>query len=290
MPGSLDPVWAKIARAKAHSDELEKHILRTYRRKLNHPQIGIKADPQTREGILYISKMRDLSEINRQTALIAGDVIHNLRSALDHLVYQLAVEHTNDNIVDPNATQFPICDRRGRSPDKKGRGGSGFRREAKRHLGEVDLLHRARIESFQPYPRRKGRNFLYLRLLRDLDNRDKHRLLVPSIIAPASFTYPLTPMVALILRRVATRRRVIPSGGLPLSTSGLRINRVPIELGTELRRLMPFSPTHKGFKVKVIGSLMPTVTFGDGGPTIIATHRMIETVTHIVGSFEDAFE
>jgi hypothetical protein len=74
----------KIERAKLHIRDLEIAI-QAFRDSNPYP-VGTKRDPQTRQLIYYLLSVR---ETPFTIAAIVGDVIQNLRSALDHLAYQL---------------------------------------------------------------------------------------------------------------------------------------------------------------------------------------------------------
>jgi hypothetical protein len=88
--------------------------------------------------------------------LAVSDCIHNFRSALDHLIFELA---WHDSGVSQNGTQFPICD-----------DVLDFQRLAPRYLRGCTPAHIDAIEAYQPY---KGIN--WTKTLRDISNPDKHR-------------------------------------------------------------------------------------------------------------------
>jgi hypothetical protein len=95
--------------------------------------------------------------------LIAGDVLFNLRAALDHLAYQLVVTNgtTDENTL--RNTYFPIFDSASTCAKKlkeKTRGMSDAARDA--------------IRDVKPY--RGGSHLLWQ--LQQLNNRDKHRSLI----------------------------------------------------------------------------------------------------------------
>jgi hypothetical protein len=98
--------------------------------------------------------------------IVAGDIFHNLRSALDHLVWQLALKNTS---TPSPITAFPIC--------IKNNGDTS--RHMNRLLKDVSDDARQVIESLQPY------NTTYLRkpehhglwMLDQLSNFDKHRII-----------------------------------------------------------------------------------------------------------------
>jgi hypothetical protein len=110
-------------------------------------------------------------------ALIAGDAAHNARSALDHLALKL-VEHAFHQQFERRMTEneqrgvaFPVS----LSPD-----------EFKRALGRNRLPHMAAtvldlVEGVQPYNVANVPADAQLALLSDLDNRDKHRMLTPTV-------------------------------------------------------------------------------------------------------------
>lgn len=99
--------------------------------------------------------------MNRPTppraARLIGEVVENLRSALDYLVYELAC-FDSKGIVDK--TQFVITDSE-----------ENFRSN-KWHLNGLSGEHIAAIERLQPY-----RGCYWTKLIRDISNSDKHRQL-----------------------------------------------------------------------------------------------------------------
>jgi len=85
-----------------------------------------------------------------------SEMIHNLRAALDYLVYELAHLDFGKRV---NGTQFPIEDSPG-----------GFAKKVGTYLKGINGPHVTKIELLQPY---KGVN--WTRQLRIFSNRDKHR-------------------------------------------------------------------------------------------------------------------
>jgi hypothetical protein len=92
--------------------------------------------------------------------LAISDGVHNLRSAADYFVYELA---RIDSGTAQHGTQFPICDTK-----------PAFDSVVKRHLRGVNQQHRGVIESLQPF-----RGCRWTRILREISNPDKHRTLTP---------------------------------------------------------------------------------------------------------------
>lgn len=176
---SLRSCWAKIDRAKEHRDLLARLLRDTFSVETNRPRLGIKFDARTGRHVLYISYLPDLDHVLRRASLCLGDIVHNFRSALDHLTYQLALWNTGGHVSRPKRVQFPILD----EPDH-------FNSARSDALREVHPDHQAIIERFQPYhglPEALGigPSFHSLAVLRDLDNADKVRLITPVLMPPA---------------------------------------------------------------------------------------------------------
>ena len=94
-----------------------------------------------------------------------GEVVYNLRSALDYLIFELA-RHDSGRVQD--GTQFLIEDVRSDPSDKT----RGFLPKSKRMKG-VSPAHIDMIEKLQPY-----NGVDWTKTLRDISNADKHRQLV----------------------------------------------------------------------------------------------------------------
>jgi hypothetical protein len=111
-----------------------------------------------------------VAEIPLRFSLLAGDLVHNLRSALDYLAYQLV---RLDNGKPGRRTAWPIF---GEKP--VGRSLSRYNAMVKGIKNEDALVM---IDWFQPH--KKPANLLRenLELLAELDNIDKHRLVRPAV-------------------------------------------------------------------------------------------------------------
>jgi hypothetical protein len=100
----------------------------------------------------------------RDLGPLIGDAVHNIRSALDYLIYELAPP----NVRAKGTTQFPISLTPQKFTD------SAFRIEG------ITGDERKLIERVQPYHSDHPRTHP-LAVLNRLSNRDKHRLLVPVV-------------------------------------------------------------------------------------------------------------
>src|SRR5215217_3489518 len=86
----IELIREKVARAKKHLADLI--VLRnTFIGQAEPDMIKVDTDPETGNEITKIVQIFDPPP---GIALIAGDAIHNLRSALDHLAYQLVLVET----------------------------------------------------------------------------------------------------------------------------------------------------------------------------------------------------
>lgn len=101
--------------------------------------------------------------------LAISDAIHNLRAAMDYLVYQLA---KLDSGQFQTGTQFPIED--AKIATAPGGNIVGFDISKKKMLKGLSPDHIDRLEQLQPY---KGVD--WTKHLRDISNPDKHRDLTP---------------------------------------------------------------------------------------------------------------
>lgn len=156
----MDPLaspLAKLGRARKHLNDLHAEIQAFF---ATGPYVvRTRRDPTTRRLVYYVHSVRPTPA---QLADIAGDAVHALRSALDHLAYQLVISGTGQ--PGPfSHVYFPIWDTRKEHDAKKTRQTRGMTAAA---LGAIDAV--------QPY---QGGNQVLWRLHK-LDNIDKHRELI----------------------------------------------------------------------------------------------------------------
>jgi len=167
----MDGAKAKVKWAEKRIKELDSAIdsfLNPVGR-LKPYSIGIKRDSQTGE-IIYHLASREI--VPNDIVLLAGDVLQNLRSALDYAVCSLTV--ANGKSVS-SQTGFPIFDHAPASPDDQSLltrkiGGAG--KEA------IDYI-------LQTKPYEGGNQALWR--LHALNIRDKHRLLLTAGVALGDF-------------------------------------------------------------------------------------------------------
>jgi hypothetical protein len=137
---------------------------------------------------------------------IIGDCIHNLRAALDNLVYELALAHHGGR-VPPDfevKLQFPIFDHSAK-----------FASKGKNMIGGIAPAAQAIIEELQPYHREDTFRKDRLWQLHWLDIEDKHRLPHVVLFAQMGTAYfvpdnltidDIEPIFSLIERRAPIAR------------------------------------------------------------------------------------
>ena len=151
---------ARLGRAEEHVETVERQIHTWFG---HRPYRFVRhANPEfTRHSLtIRITKPPVLS----QWSLIASDAVHNMRCALDHLVYGLAIRRFGDPPPDAKRLVFPICD----SP-------KDFQK-ARSRICRLSAPVQTAVEHLQPYYRSHPDLPPLLGLVRNLDNANKHRL------------------------------------------------------------------------------------------------------------------
>ena len=257
MTISLNGCRAKVARAKEHKEILKDYLRETFSTDKNRIGVGVRFDANTSEHVTYISRVPDLGDHFEYIALIVGDILQNLRSALDHLAWQLALWHTNGNIKKPRRVQFPIID----NPQD-------FPKARNDALAEIYPAHQTIIERFQPY---KGIDGVLLGLLNGLCTVDKHRLVIPIMIRPAD-----------IETGAGVARNLIEVGKFPY-TSAVTLMAYPIELGAEIMRVRVAQRMLEP-DVEIWGAFTPTIAFSEARPVLDTIDYIASAVIRVICS------
>lgn len=167
---------AKYQRAKDHFDNLNGKVLQRYGDG-GHPTFRISRgiDPINSESFQWVVQSVDQPPL--EWATIVGDVVHNLRSSLDHMVYELSFLGTRGR--PGGRTSFPCSLTRAswRSDETQKVRLNGVLERHKKVLyraqpcyGRQDNAKPASFELRRRHP---------LQVLHDLWNDDKHRMLLP---------------------------------------------------------------------------------------------------------------
>jgi len=99
----VSAIRAKAERSRKHIDEAGAYV-QSYLQS-NPYRIATRRDPETRRLHYYVSS---ITEPSQQLSAIIGDALHNLRSTLDHLAYQLVLVGTGQ--LPSRRVYFPVCD------------------------------------------------------------------------------------------------------------------------------------------------------------------------------------
>ncbi len=163
----LDGIAAKLDRAQEHLKALHAQ-LPAFLDEKPHRFVGY-LDPQARRYSIRVIIEKDPPLL---WSIIVGDFVHNLRSALDHLIWQLVIvgggKPTRSNQF-PIFTQEPHTERQREAWDRMTNG-----------LSE-DILNA--VKQVQPYTTPDRAKETGLALLNGLSNEDKHRLPVATVTA-----------------------------------------------------------------------------------------------------------
>jgi hypothetical protein len=167
MPLDLTGVNAKLGRAKDHIQAVKDEVMSWQDGSPYSIAKESNADFTRWALVMKLMKPPDLLQRNLlRWTLIIGDAVNNLRSALDHLVYAIAVHESSSNPpLNEKQLAFPICDT---AEDFKG---------SARRIKTLTFDVRTAIESVQPYNRPHPVLPALLAILRDFNNTDKHKLL-----------------------------------------------------------------------------------------------------------------
>lgn len=225
LPGKLQHVGAKIARSIEHLQALDIEITAFLDSK--PCEISSKFDAEQRS---HSYRAKPIKDIPLRIRVLTGEVLGQLRSALDHLAWQLALLETSRP---KDSTEFPIfkdCAR--------------YRSERARKIGSLPADAKRIIDEVQPHgDKAPEKNFLWK--LHRLANSDKHRLPHVAFAAPQG----------LWLGEPPTER---PRGGRGIGWSvgarrgrdiGLHMRMGPFETEEEIGRITFKDPSETDFEV-----------------------------------------
>lgn len=158
MDVSLDGIELKLDRALVQFNALKStiDILKT-----DKPYEFIPyANPQTGEigSLIHIHK-----PVDPMWGILIGEYVHNLRSALDHIVWQLVI--LNTGAPPTTKTQFPIF---------KTEAGWNYQGRGEKFTHGASVGAKALVKTLQPFSTGEG-NTSPLWHLHEISNWDKHR-------------------------------------------------------------------------------------------------------------------
>lgn len=261
MSHPLDGCRAKVARAREHIKKLEGPLASDVKDRDYGIRVYQQSDPPQQ---VIEAKVTDLLLV--EWAVIHGEIVHDLRSSLDHLVCAL-VRRQNANSKCANRS-FPITNSGKEFADAVRKGS----------IRGVGRTARTLIESVQPYHADKGRyadDPLYV--LHRMWVWDKHRTLLG--VDPVWFLKPksgtegdavaLAPIQAFLNRKG------------PLEDGTKLVLDLAPEAAPDPEHLVPFELTMTEQFAKGIP--------GEGQPVAKTFNRLADAVDEVLRKFEPIF-
>lgn len=165
--------------------------------------------------------------LNPEIGLRLGEVVHHFRGGLDHLAWQLVPSTLRRqlHVRGRRNIQFPLAESH-----------RNFTQQIGRRLPGVSPHHIAIIERFQPYHRSVAGKTM--RLLRNLSDIDKHRIIVLPVVLPHHADFEFILQGAAFIERESLIEQV-----------------TKIKKGSELARfIVAVDEGNSGFHVQVKGA------------------------------------
>ena len=217
---------------------------------------------------------RLLAQPSETWGVLLGEIVHNLRSALDHLVYEASSLDKNGRPL--SDTEFPIFVDEDKFRSERRPGGLY-------KIRGLNAETRAFVESMQPFHSENPR-LHHLWALRELSNADKHRLL-NFVVAAYRIEGPL-----LI--------KFTPSEGVKITDDN---SRVEVELGirpgvledgAECLSFTTLSIFPDDTKVDVNLSVAFEIQMGDASPSVQGMHLpwMLSAIGETTGRAMNEFK
>jgi hypothetical protein len=208
------------------------------------------------------------AEVNAQPLIwgvMIGNIVHNLRSALDHLVWELVKANGEQPRSGPGGNQFPILDHK---PP------AGFDvAMRKSRLRGIHLWDRQKIATMQPYRRPYHIPIANnpLLFLAGLSNTDKHRFIVTTA---TRYTPDQTYIFHLVPNRDTgsiTDYQIFTAGRLYTGAVVAWAEAVPVGPNPRLD-LNAYIPMH--------------ISFENGWSVIATLTNMLGSVEYVIDAFD----
>jgi hypothetical protein len=262
----LAGVIEKFNRGSAQFDELREEAERFF-----------NADPTPYRSIggfdcdewEWVERFQVVEQPPLRLGVILGDVVHNLRSSLDHLMWQVTLL---DGGTPNRSTQFPIASK---SEEQ-------FEAMADTQIPGLNEEHRAFVKKVQPYDAEPEAGRVHLvGALADLSNTDKHRVL--NTASSFMATEDIAAMVEQFVQSLE-RGEPGPARGLFMAKEGQALKhgapwlRVPWDRDEPPPRNVQFG-----------GHFKLGVAFGEPGIRAEGIKSIGETVLKIIQRFQVDF-
>ncbi len=248
----------KIERACEHARALEAEIEPVLNGERHRIQLSAEFDPDSGYHIFRIAKIPH--EWRSRLAVMLGDIVHNLRSALDQIAWQLVINHSGRPTT-PGAAKrikFPI------ETDRQ-------RLARTDTFIKVSPADQTIIERVQSYNGSGNPKLVGLMVLERLSNQDKHRVLNPILLSTRNVTFKDSAL---------ENSRVTGIDAMSIRLRGLKV-------GAEFMR--GIVPMEFRDKIEVAGYVIPNAKLPQGDywmpHGITAMIRVVEWVVEEVAEY-----
>ncbi len=249
-PDPLEGPKLKIERANDHITELQSLVQIFCESQSYTSRLDVEPDGQQALKVIF-----DLSPFPSKIPVIIGDILFQLRSALDHLVCALAIHNGANKVSD---ISFPT----GTSRDH-------FEKQAKERLHRLSLDAKAMVSNLEPYNGGKGH---WLRVLHSINIVDKHQALIPAAAATFQTNASLSFKPG-IGRNVVSAPRLVP-----LFEREITVMKLPAS-ATEIKGDLNVS----------IDIVFGNVEFVKGEPVLSSLKQFSYLMNVIIIEFEERF-
>jgi hypothetical protein len=222
--------WEKLARAEMHFTDLAQRVDQFVRdREADRRRVFTFEQEYRADSHCLVYFLSDPEPADREWSLILGDVLHNLRSALDHIAWTLVTEGRRPPHAltgrQQAAVKFPICRTRER-----------FNSAVKSCLPGVGRAHRALLRAVQPYKGGRRVDYHPFAIVQKYSNEDKHRILPLTFWRPFDAEHTLGRVRDFVPGRVVSPKVISPQAGAEiLRVYGRRTGpspRVEVSIGS----------------------------------------------------------
>lgn len=221
----------KVDRAEQHLGDLKREIDRyaeQHAYKAVHHVGGVKCHEHPD---CWRYRLQITQEPDPWLAILAGDVVHNLRSALDHIAVALVPSSRRYKASFPIRMEDPWVRENGRYVAKP-----ETRRSFNTAVKGMPAAAITAIKELQPYKEGPDARIHLLAQLSTLENADKHRQLIPFAAGLRRVASKVTARGQVLYQTFPTPRHFIPDGA-QIAHFGWRIPPplAPSEVNVEVR-------------------------------------------------------
>lgn len=249
--------------------------------------LGARFDRSTDRHAVYLASVPDMDDVLIRLSLGVGDVVHNLRSALDHAAWQLACLHAGGGVPpDPTKVKFRLC-----FPT------DSCRKRAPAFLSDGDW---ALVHEWQACKGTNGRpdgwsgEYVHqLDLLARLNNDDKHKVLTALTLQASQFEHfgtRMTPHPGWI--ETPAGAEFLLERALDPDPEDDQIEfSMDFKYGVGTSLLTLYAPAWPKSDMDFVGTAKPTLALADGGRHAVSTlerlHLYVGQVLDVIADSHD---